>query len=101
MRALRRSPAYVELLDAAPLPTISAGRASAVVMLLFTDRYYRSCSVSVGFTPWKGPESMIEILWFGLVALFSRSWTTRIAHRVQVRMLGAAEAFENPGIIGA
>jgi phytoene/squalene synthetase len=101
VRALRRSPAYVDLLTAAPLPMISVGRASAVVMLLFTDRYYRSCAVRAGLEPWSGVKSTFSILWFGLVALFSRSWTGRCAHRVQRRMLDAAETFEKAGITGA
>lgn len=101
VRALRRSPAYVDLLTAAPLPMISAGRASAVVMLLFADRYYRSCAVRAGLEPWSGVESTFSILWSGLVALCSRSWTGRCAHRVQKRMLDAAETFEKAGIIGS
>jgi len=99
-RALRRSPAYTSLLINMPLPTVSAGRGSGVVMLLFTDRYYRSCAAKAGHEPWRGPNSTLLILWSGLVAVLSRSWAARVARRVRERMLAAAEAIDDSGISG-
>jgi hypothetical protein len=91
VRALRRAPSFTRLLDDLPLPRISAARGSGVVMLLFTDRYYRSCAVRAGLHPWKGSSSTLRILSSALLAVTSKRWTRRVGRRVEDRMLTAAD----------
>jgi phytoene/squalene synthetase len=73
-RALRLAPAYERMMAALPFPAISLARSSGVLMLLFTDRYYRSCARRAGETPWTGVErtSSLMLLSFGHTA--SRRW---------------------------
>ena len=90
VRALRRSPSYVSLLNELPLPRISAARGSGVVMLLFTDRYYRSCAVKAGHRTWRGPRSTLRIVLSSSLAVLSRRWTMRVSRKVEKRQLEAA-----------
>ncbi len=94
IRALRRVSAYTGLLEELRLPTVSAVRGSGVLMLLFTDRYYRACAVRVGRTPWRGSNSKVGLLASSLLSAFSRRWATRVARRIEARCLAAADAIE-------
>jgi phytoene/squalene synthetase len=91
VRALRCVPSYVELIEDLPLPRLSLARGSAVVMLLFTDRYYRGCAVAAGHAPWSGPRSTVRIIGSALAAVVSKRWTRRISRRVEQRFLHAAD----------
>jgi phytoene/squalene synthetase len=90
VRALRCVPSYVELIEDLPLPRLSLARGSAVVMLLFTDRYYRGCAVAAGHASWSGPRSTMRIIGSALAAVVSKRWTRRISRRVEQRFLDAA-----------
>lgn len=94
VRALRCVPAYIELLEELPLPMFSAVRGSAVLMLLFTDRYYRACAVRVGNEPWRGSSSTVTLLGSSLLSVLSRRWAQRAARRVETRFLAAADSIE-------
>lgn len=69
--ALRRAPSYGRLVEALCLPRLSFARASAVVMLLFTEQHYRRCARRVGLPAWRGPDTALAILTRGLIAAAS------------------------------
>ncbi len=94
VRALRCVPACATLLDELRLPTVSAVRGSGVLMLLFTDRYYRGCAVRVGREPWRGPNSKAAVLGSSVLSVFSRRWAVRVARRIEARVLAAADTIE-------
>ena len=94
VRALRCVPAYTELLEDLPLPMFSAVRGSGVLMLLFTDRYYRACAVRAGHEPWKGSNSTVGLLGSSVLSVLSRRWARRTAQRVETRFLAAADSIE-------
>jgi len=77
-RALELAPAYVRMAEAIPFRRVSLGRASTVLMLLFTDRYYRSCARRVGREPWRGPERGVSVLARSFAASLSprSAWKT-------------------------
>jgi len=89
-RALHRVPAYGRLLHGMRLPRFSLGRASAVLMLLFTDRYFRTCARRVGLPAWKGPRSLLGLMLEAWPTAVSRRWTKRIVDRVERSFLSAA-----------
>jgi phytoene/squalene synthetase len=101
VRALKCVPAYRRLLEDLSLPAFSAGRGSAVLMLLFTDRHYRACAVATGHKPWRGRNSTAMLLLSSLLAVVSRRWANRILRRVESRFLGAAEKIERAIPFGA
>jgi phytoene/squalene synthetase len=96
VRALRRVPAYTGLLEDLQLPAVSRARGSAVLMLLFTDRYYRECARRAGHQPWKGANSTVRILASSALAALSRRAARRVGARVKQRFLVAADAIEDP-----
>ncbi len=97
VRALRDVPAYTQLLESLSLPIFSAARGSAVLLLLFTDRYYRACAVRAGHDPWRGANSTTRLLLTSLLSVVSRRWAHRTVRRVETRFLAAAQAIEGSG----
>ena len=81
--ALVRAPSYGRMVDAMRLPRVSLARASAVVMLLFTERYFRSCARRVGLPPWNGPDSVAAIFVRGFLAWASRGRAAREIARIE------------------
>ena len=79
--ALARAPAYRRMVEGIELPRFSFARASAVLMLLFTDRYFRSCARRAGLRPWRGPEHILSLALLSLPAVASRRWTNRTVSR--------------------
>ena len=47
-RALALAPSYQRLVESLPLKRVSLHRASAVLMMLFTERYYLGCARRCG-----------------------------------------------------
>jgi phytoene/squalene synthetase len=94
IRALRCVPAYALLLAELRLPRVSAVRGSGVLMLLFTDRYYRACAVKVGREPWRGTRSKAGLLGSAVLSALSRRWAVRVARRIEARFLAAADTIE-------
>lgn len=88
--ALVRAPSYGRMVDAMRLPRLSLARASAVVMLLFTERYFRGCARRVGIAPWRGPDSAGSILVRGLLAAASRSRAAREIARIEGAFVACA-----------
>ena len=81
--ALLRAPSYQRMIDAMRLPAVSVARASALLMLLFTERYFRGCARRVGLTPWDGPTWTPSLLARGFPASVSRGYTAREVSRVE------------------
>ncbi len=88
--ALARAPSYARIIEAMRLPPVSLARASAVVMLLFTERYFRGSARRVAIPVWPGPDSVATILWRGLLAAASRRRAEREVARVERAFLLAA-----------
>jgi phytoene/squalene synthetase len=90
--ALVRAPAYRQMLAAMPLPRWSVARASAVLMLLFTDRYFRGCAQRAGLRPWKGPDATVALFARAIPAAFSRRRAEREVARIEHAFLSVAQA---------
>lgn len=88
--ALLRAPSYARIIGALQLPRWSVGRASAVLMLLFTERYFRACARRVGLAAWDGPRSMIPIFARTFMATFSMRRAFREIVRIERAFLTAA-----------
>lgn len=89
--ALSRAPSYARIIDALRLPRWSIARASAVLMLLFTERYFRDCARRVGLEPWRGSSSMLALIARTIPAAFSAARTRTEVARVQRAFLAAAD----------
>jgi phytoene/squalene synthetase len=87
-RALTLAPAYERMMTALPFPPISLARSSGVLMLLFTDRYYRSCAKRVGLTPWPGDQSTLALLLRSFGHTFSRQLSAQTMRTITSRMSG-------------
>jgi phytoene/squalene synthetase len=90
--ALLRVPSYGRMVDAMRLPRLSLARASAVVMLLFTERYFRQCARRVGLPAWRGPDTAGSIILRGLLAAASRRRAANEIARVESAFLECARA---------
>jgi len=88
--ALVRAPSYSRMVDAMRLPRWSVARASAVLMLLFTERYYRGCARRVGLPSWDGPTWTFALFLRTFPATFSRRAAQREFDRVERAFLAAA-----------
>jgi len=93
-RALPRVSAYVRLAAQLAQQRFSLTRASAVAMLLHTDRHYRWCASRVGVASWRGPSTNASIVTAALLAAVSRRWSDRVMRRVERDFLTAATALE-------
>ena len=89
--ALTRASSYRSVIDSLRLPRLSLARASAVAMLLFTERYFRQCARRVGLPAWRGPDTAFAIIARGLMAAASRRVAHREMERVESELLACAE----------
>lgn len=87
--ALARVPAYRHIVDAIDSPGVSLPRASALLMLLFTDRHYRDCARQVGWPGWPGADAWPALLRQTMPAILSGSYTQRMLARVETHFLDA------------
>ncbi|MFH1329774.1 MAG: squalene/phytoene synthase family protein [Actinomycetota bacterium] len=90
--ALPHARAYTRLAEQLATDRFSLARASAVLMLLHTDRHYRWCARRIGHPAWRGPNRTWSIVLASLAAAFSRRWSHRVMRRVERDFLSAAEA---------
>ena len=90
--ALSRATSYRRMMAAMPLRRLSGARASALLMLLFTERYFRSCARRIGAPAWRGPDSTLALLQRACVAAFSSRRTDRELARIEREFLSAATA---------
>jgi len=72
------------------LPAWSVARASAVLMLLFTERYFRGCARRVGMSAWEGPDSALALLRRAAPAAVSSGSARREITRVERAFLAAS-----------
>ncbi|HSR51499.1 MAG TPA: squalene/phytoene synthase family protein [Acidobacteriota bacterium] len=100
LRALMLAPAYRQFVEDLRLRGPNFGRASAILMLLFTDRYYRSCAVRLGRKAWEGPRSGLGVILKSLPAVVSLRWSRRVLREVERSFLEFAES-EEPGLSAA
>lgn len=89
---LSRAASYRRIMAALPLPRWSVGRGSAVLMLLFTERYFRGCARRVGMRVWPGPDSVLALLRRTFAATFSHKHAFQEMERVERELLAAASA---------
>lgn len=75
MRALKRAPSYLTLIDGLDLRRGWMG-ASAIIMARFTERYYLECADRVGVTT-PAPRSAAQLLIGSWPALISAAWTRK------------------------
>ena len=90
--ALARAPSYGRIIDCMQLRGVSVARASGVLMLLFTERYFRSCAQRVGVATWNAPGNVVAILWRTFRTTFSEKAAAREIDRVERAFLRAAVA---------
>ncbi len=96
--ALSRVPAYRRLVTIAGFRPISETRGAAVMMLLFTDRYYRSAMASIRRSPWKGPSLVWSLYLSAALASVSPAWARWVIARTERNFLRAAlEIAGGPG----
>ena len=88
-RALRLAPAYERMMLALPFGRVSLARGSGVLMLAFTDRYYRSCAALVGRTAWPGPTSALGIIMRSAAHVVSPALAGRTVRRITAAFLNA------------
>lgn len=91
-QALPNVSAYTRLASQLATKRISLARASAVLMLLFTDRHYASCTRRIGHTGWTEPASTMTMIVSSLLATVSRPWAFRVMRRVERDFLTASAA---------
>jgi len=87
VRALAMAPAYQRMMEALPFRRVSLSRASGVLMLQFTDRYYRSCARNVGRRPWPGPRSRLALIASTGYHVFARQGSARTVRRIAERFV--------------
>jgi phytoene/squalene synthetase len=88
--ALARAPAYTRMVESMDFPRVSFGRASSVLMALFTDRYYRGCAARAGLPAWDGIRTTLGLLAQTVPSYFSWSWSRRILERIELEFVNAA-----------
>lgn len=90
--ALARAASYRRIIGAVWLPRWSLGRGSAVLMLLFTERYFRGCARRVGMRVWPGPDSVVTLLRRTFAATFSHKRAFLEMERAEREFLAAANS---------
>ena len=88
--ALVRATSYSRVVEAIRLPRWSVARASAVLMLLFTERYFRGCARRVRLADWDGPNATLTLLVRTIPATFSRRVAEREIGRIERAFVSAA-----------
>ena len=88
--ALARAPAFRRLVAIARFRPISEARGAAVMMLLFTDRYYRSAMAAIGRSPWKGPNLVWSLYLSAALAAVWPTWARWVIARTERNFLRAA-----------
>lgn len=86
-RALTLAPAYERMMRALPFRAVSPARGSGALMLLFTDRYYRSCARLVGRPPWPGPASTVRLIILSACHAIMKRWSSRATRRITDNLL--------------
>jgi len=77
VRALSLAPAYIRMAERMHFPRLSLCRGSMILMLLFTERYYRACARRIGRAPWSGPESGLRLIFLSFLSILSGRYAQR------------------------
>jgi phytoene/squalene synthetase len=88
--ALHHAPAYGRMVRGLDRRRFSLARASALLMLLFTSRYFSACARRVGLGTWRGPHTAWDLWIHTFPAFVSRRWTYRTIARIERAFLTAA-----------
>jgi phytoene/squalene synthetase len=88
--ATRRAGSFRRLVDAVGLPRLSPARAAAVLMVLFTGRHYRDCSIDAGMPPRSVSRRASSLILTSLPAAISPRWAQRVLIRVETELLATA-----------
>lgn len=89
--AMERAPAYTRMLEQLSFRRWSLTRASALLMLEFTDRFYRGCAERIGRHAWPGPRRSFAIVMSGFPSFFSHKRAMRRALVIEKHMTEALE----------
>ena len=81
--ALNRAPAYRRLMEMLEHPRLQLGRASALLMLLFTSRYYDECARRLGYQGWAAARSTADLFVRVFPASFSHRYAMKAAQRIE------------------
>jgi phytoene/squalene synthetase len=87
LRAVEDVMAYAGLMSAMRFPRFSRARGSAILMLLFTERYWRGCAQRCGAAAGPGPESTLGLFMRAATAALSRQRAARELARAQASLL--------------
>jgi len=90
LMALRRAPAYRPLIEYLSPGRISLARASGVLMLSFTDQYFRSCARRSGREPWGPRQSSTRLILSSLPSVWSRHSAHRRLSTIERDFVAAA-----------
>ncbi|OGP63719.1 MAG: hypothetical protein A2V65_06975 [Deltaproteobacteria bacterium RBG_13_49_15] len=85
LKALSLAPAYIRMAASMNFPRISLCRSSMILMLLFTNRYYRECARRVHLDPWPGPAAKSGFIPSSIISIFSQRWSNRILNSTEIR----------------
>jgi len=86
-RALALAPCYRSLINELPLGGFSLHRASAVLMLLFTEGYYQRCAARCGRRQAQGRSSAFATILRAFPAFWSERASDRILNRCEQKLL--------------
>ena len=92
--AMAQAPAYTRMVESIGFRFFSLSRASALLMLEFTDRYYRSCARRIERPVWKGPRSSIWLLMRTFPAFLSRRATLKRVRQIEANLTAAGLSSE-------
>ena len=89
-RALELAPRYRRLIANLPFPGVSFARSSAVLMQLFTDRFYSGCAERMGLAPWRRPVGGMRLIFRAFPAFLSRKAAGRTLEGIERDLRRAA-----------
>ncbi len=90
LMALRRAPAYRPLIEYLSPRRISMSRASGLLMLSFTDQYFRGCARRAGREPWGVRRGGGRLILEALPAVWSHRWAGKRLEGIERDFLDAA-----------
>ena len=84
--ALERAPDYRRMIWMLRRPRLHLGRASALLMLLFTSRFYDRCARRLGRNGWGATGSTLALMLRTFPASFSHGYALRVARAIELAM---------------
>ncbi len=93
--AMAQAPAYTRMVEGIQFRRWSLSRASALLMLEFTDRYYRSCARRIDRPQWTGPRSSLRLLFRAFPAFLSKRSTLRRVRQIERNLVAAGNQAAN------